>query len=126
MRQLFPSGSRHGGAQVGNIFTIISNTYDSPSRSICLTKFYCSTACFKADEAAHSVCCKSLLEVDERKKKKGGKARVEGVNQMVESFQNNLAIATKPSQAIANEAVSRIRKVKVKGHTQEENVSEVD
>ena len=67
-----------------------------------------------------------MLEVDERKKKKGGKARVEGVNQMVESFQNNLAIATKPSQAIANEAVSRIRKVKVKGHTQEENVSEVD
>ena len=90
----------------------------SHTRSICLTKNYCSKECSKADEAVHSVCCKNLLDVDKRKWKKGGQAKVEKANQNLDFFRRDCEKVPN-----VNEVVDKMKKVKVK---KEEKVSEVD
>ena len=87
-------------------------------RSICLTKNYCSKECSKADEAVHSVCCKNLLDVDKRKWKENGKAKVERADQGLDFFRSRWEKVPN-----VNEVVDKMKKVKVK---KEEKVSEVD
>ena len=89
------------------------------SRSICLTKNYCSKECSKADEAVHSVCCKNLLDVDKRKRKESGKGKVERANQNLDLFRSSW----EKQIPNVNEVVNKMKKVKVK---KEEKVSEVD
>ena len=88
------------------------------SRSICLTKNYCSKECSKADEAVHSVCCKNLLDVDKRKWKESGQAKVEGAVQNLDNFCSRWENVPN-----VNEDVAKMKKVKVK---KTEKVSEVD
>ena len=95
-----------------------SDEYCSHFRSICLTKNYCSKECSKADEAVHSVCCQNLLEVDKRKWKKGGKAKVEKANQNLDAY-----LRLNHHNPYVTEVVDKMKKVKVK---REEKCSEVD
>ena len=57
----------------------------SMPRSFCLTKNYCSQECRDADQAVHTFCCKNLLYVDKRKRKKGGKTKPEEAEQALKS-----------------------------------------
>ena len=57
----------------------------SMPRSFCLTKNYCSQECRDADQAVHAFCCKNLLDVDKRKRKKGGKTKPEEAEQALKS-----------------------------------------
>ena len=52
-------------------------------RSLCKTKNYCSKVCRKADDDFHKVCCEQGLQVDERKVKIGGQAKVEAADAAV-------------------------------------------
>ena len=70
------------------------------------------------------MCCNNLMEVDRRKWKKGGKEKEEKANQNLEALQSRVQ-QTVDVQYLAsfNEAVSKMKKVKVK---KEVKGSEVD
>ena len=96
-------------------------------RTYCLTKNYCGKDCLQADQAVHAVCCSNLMDVDRRKWKKGGKAKEENANKVLETFQDfsecddiDIDVQT---QASLSEIVSKMKKVKVK---KEVKGSEVD
>ena len=101
-------------------------------RSRCLTKNYCSTECFAADEAVHAVCCKNKQDVDKRKVKIGGKAKAEVVNQNLQWFQVRAqqdiqdGNCSEESRKMMTETLSKIRGLKVKDGQKKEKMPEVD
>ena len=105
----------------------IYNTKELFVRTYCLTKNYCGKDCLQADQAVHAVCCSNLMDVDRRKWKKGGKAKEENANKVLETFQDfsecdDIGIDVQ-TQASLSEIVSKMKKVKVK---KEVKGSEVD
>ena len=133
MRQLLPSPSCQGRAQVGdpkflptvNIFKTCLTSHSFKFRSHCLTKNYCGKECLKADQAVHTVCCKNLLDVDKRKWKKGGKEKEETASQNLEAYQSlcQLNLHQDEHRTQLKEVVANMKRVKVK---KEAKVSEVD
>ena len=99
----------------------------SLTRSICLTKNYCSAECSIADGAAHAVCCQDLLNVDPRKLKVGGKGKVEHANEKLEAWKAEL-LEGNGEQFSKNftEVVSKVNKVKLKDRNTEHEMNEVD
>ena len=97
-------------------------------RSFCLTKNYCGKECLKADLDVHTVCCKNLLDVDKRKRKKGGKEKEETASLNLEAFQtrSQLNLHQDEHQTQLKEVVSNMKKMKVKEHKKKAKVSEVD
>ena len=96
-------------------------------RTYCLTKNYCGKDCLQADQAVHAVCCSNLMDVDRRKWKKGGNAKEENANKVLETFQTSdldgVDVQTQGTLKTLNEVVSKMKKVKVK---KEVKGSEVD
>ena len=69
-------------------------------------------------------------QVDQRKVKRDGKARVEMANQAVDAFQSySQGFQHDESQTLATEVMSKIKRLEVKGQKKKKkkkNVSEVD
>ena len=100
-------------------------------RSRCLTKNYCSKECFAADEVVHAVCCKNKQGVDKRKVKIGGKAKAEIVNQRLDEFQIKAQpkiqdVKCQETKKLVTEALSKIKRLKVKNDKKEKKMPEVD
>ena len=103
------------------------------SRSICLTKNYCSKECSIADKSVHNVCCRNLLGVEKRKQKKDGRVRAENSNKNFEEWQKRGKVDNPGPEfsAVLNEVVSKVKKVKVNSDKKEKGgknlkASEVD
>ena len=66
-------------------------------------------------------------QVDQRKVKSDGKARVEMANRGVDAFQSHLQKSQDEEyKTFATEVMSKIKKLEVKGQKKKKNVSEVD
>ena len=97
------------------------------TRSICLTKNYCSKGCSISDGAAHTVCCQDLLNVDKRKLKVGGKQKVEDADEKLEAWKAELLEGEDEKfSTIFTEVVSKVKKVKLKDRKTEQGMNEVD
>ena len=77
------------------------------------------------------VCCKNTQDVDKRKVKIGGKAKAEIVNQRLDEFQIKAQpkiqdIKCQETKKLVTEALSKIKRLKVKNDKKEKKMPEVD
>ena len=83
-------------------------------RSKCLTKNYCSQICWDADVAVHKVCCnpeKELRQIEERKVKVGGKAKVVASNAGMDFLSEHVS-SSAPNPTLCKNFQKIIKKTK--------------
>ena len=100
------------------------------SRSKCLRKNYCSPECSIADKAVHAVCCKNPAEVDTRKVRNNGDSRRKESNKELEEYKRQvtkLVVEYKPESAsFVAEAMSKVKKMRLKEDRKKKHFPEVD
>ena len=95
-----------------------------------MKKNYCSPECSIADKAVHTTCCENPVEVEKRKVKNNGDSRRENSNQHLEDYKKLVTQRVVEHQPIlepiVTEAMSKLKKMRLKGDRKKGHLPEVD